>query len=249
MNSLAANHVLLLTCILTAVGWIVAFVGLCIANVSVNPISWWIVVYELALVIFVCSVLGTGKMTTYRLVVIALVAISVPYATDEVSRYIATPHPALSVASAGYIVILVSQFSWLFLLGVQNNESFEPFQPHHHHQPAYSYRTHPSTPTMTYTTDMDVTKSTAAAAAASPYPMIYNQDNTVFVSPHAEYNIPVVALHSYEANPDDPNELSFTKGEVLHVHERKGNWWQARQADGTVGMIPSNYVTPTTQPI
>lgn len=51
------------------VGWIVAFVGLCIANVSVNPISWWIVVYELALVIFVCSVLGTGKMTTYRLVV------------------------------------------------------------------------------------------------------------------------------------------------------------------------------------
>lgn len=90
MNSLAANHVLLLTCILTAVsqpcrscknvlrlfkhglfqvGWIVAFVGLCIANVSVNPISWWIVVYELALVIFVCSVLGTGKMTTYRLVV------------------------------------------------------------------------------------------------------------------------------------------------------------------------------------
>lgn len=83
-------------------------------------------------------------------------------------------------------------------MGVQNNESFEPFQPHH--QPTYSYRTHPSTPTMTYTTDMDVTKSAtaaaAAAAAASPYPMIYNQDNTVFVSPHAEYNIPVVALHS-----------------------------------------------------
>lgn len=46
-----------------------------------------------------------------------------------------------------------------------------------------------------------------------------------------------------EANPDDPNELSFTKGQVLHVHERKGNWWQARQADGTVGMIPSNYVS------
>lgn len=76
-------------------------------------------------------------------------------------------------------------------MGIQN-ESFEPFQPHH--QPPYSYRTHPSTPTMTYTTDIDVSKS--AAAVASPYPMLYNQDNTVFVSPHAEYNIPVVALHS-----------------------------------------------------
>lgn len=57
---------------------------------------------------------------------------------------------------------------------------------------------------MTYTTDMDVTKSTAAAAAASPYPMIYNQDNTVFVSPHAEYNIPVVALHSCKSTTGLP---------------------------------------------
>lgn len=55
--------------IFSQVGWIVAFVGFCISNVSVHPISWWIAVYELALVIFVCTVLGTGRMTMYRLVV------------------------------------------------------------------------------------------------------------------------------------------------------------------------------------
>ncbi|KAI8339759.1 hypothetical protein BC941DRAFT_338997, partial [Chlamydoabsidia padenii] len=53
--------------------------------------------------------------------------------------------------------------------------------------------------------------------------------------------IPVVALHAYGANPEDPNELSFEKGEILYVHDKKGSWWQAKKSDGTVGMIPSNY--------
>jgi len=44
------------------------------------------------------------------------------------------------------------------------------------------------------------------------------------------------------ANKEDPNELSFTKGEVIYVHEKKGSWWQAKKSDGTIGMIPSNYV-------
>ena len=37
------------------------------------------------------------------------------------------------------------------------------------------------------------------------------------------------------ASADDPNEISFSKGEVLDIIDKNGKWWQAKKADGTVG--------------
>jgi hypothetical protein len=49
------------------------------------------------------------------------------------------------------------------------------------------------------------------------------------------------ALYNCEAT--DPDELSFTAGQVLVVLEDKGaDWFQMRDADGRVGLVPSNYV-------
>lgn len=37
------------------------------------------------------------------------------------------------------------------------------------------------------------------------------------------------------ASPDDPNEITFAKGEILEILDKNGKWWQARKSDGTVG--------------
>ncbi|KAF7318676.1 hypothetical protein HMN09_00379300 [Mycena chlorophos] len=50
------------------------------------------------------------------------------------------------------------------------------------------------------------------------------------------------ALHAYNGSPDDPEELSFLKGEILEIEDQQGKWWQAKKADGSFGIIPSNYV-------
>ncbi|CAG8501842.1 1764_t:CDS:10, partial [Acaulospora morrowiae] len=62
------------------------------------------------------------------------------------------------------------------------------------------------------------------------------------VSPNADYAYKAKALYDYQANPDDQNEISFTKGEILDIVDNKGKWWQAKKVDGTIGIAPSNYL-------
>jgi hypothetical protein len=55
-------------------------------------------------------------------------------------------------------------------------------------------------------------------------------------SPFLRMNMLILTITAADtADPLDPNEISFSKGEILDIIDNTEKWWRARKQDGTSG--------------
>ena len=116
---------------------------------------------------------------------------------------------------------------------------------HYSQRPETSIAT-PQYPVQNYQTHSGTYETTTPVAG---YPTGVNNGERIVADPTAgevvaptEYPYRAKAIYSYEANPDDANEISFSKHEILEVSDVSGRWWQAKKENGDTGIAPSKYL-------
>ncbi|KAG1053659.1 hypothetical protein G6F46_006958 [Rhizopus delemar] len=213
------NPIMMVSTALSIIGWFIAFIGTCIIGKA--GVFWWIIVYELLLLIGILFSIYKQIFHHYQLVFLVFLSVSISLLTSAINGLLNSYSIGYQVAGSGSVILIVMQFFWVILFG--STEDSVVFQYIYSGQVPQTY---------------DTSKESKLALASVPEEEPVN----ITSSPVIETTkIFAVALHPYQANPEDPNEISFNKGESLEILNRSGNWWQAKKNDGTIGIVPSNY--------
>ncbi|CEP14411.1 hypothetical protein [Parasitella parasitica] len=236
------NPIILASAIMSVIGWLIAFVGACVIGKA--GLLWWIVIYELLLLGAIFFSIYRNVFHHHQIMFLAFLGISISLLTTTISGLMGYDSAGNQAAGAGAVILIVMQFFWVIVFG--SSEESIVFQI------VYSGFTFPRSQN-TAAIGLHGSPKESKVALSSPEATGYAHQQHQQVSMVSVYqdspdmaqqklqNPTAIALHPYTANPDDPNEISFEKGEKLEILNKSGNWWKAKKEDGTEGIVPSNY--------
>ncbi|CDS14234.1 hypothetical protein LRAMOSA06404 [Lichtheimia ramosa] len=225
------NPLLLATSALAVAGWLIAFIGACVA--ALHGVVWWIIIFELFFTVGMVASLGIGAFGPHRGTLLTFLAISFVYLTYAIPITLYNNTDGGRATTGGLIIMVIMQGLWIFLLGISNESRLYSLFYGGTGRGGFPEIRAPSI-SRNFVHPQRNKESTLpqTTQGTSPIPEAHQKPQRF---PTA------TALHTYQANPEDPSELSFSKGDELEILDRKGNWWQARKQDGATGIVPSNY--------
>jgi len=234
--------------------------------------AWWTVAYMFCCILGVTFVFATDSSNTYSLAIVGYLAAGLVMTTSAVNSLVYQPQGAMEAAAAGHILLSMVAIIWIFYFGstpaAAHREFIDQFALH---KDRNSFRGPAQNMTNVYDRPQTTTSAQppqmytsaqlsgfetsspvsgypggpSGAARASAQPPVNTSSTPVptqEVNPPTEYPYRAKAIYSYEANPDDANEISFSKHEILEVSDVSGRWWQAKKESGDTGIAPSNYL-------
>ncbi|KAI7897673.1 uncharacterized protein BX663DRAFT_299113 [Cokeromyces recurvatus] len=105
----------------TIIAWIITFVGACVFRKGLSGGAWWIVIYELLLIMTTIFILINNVFTQYRLMLLTFLAASVAMSTYQldyalpVSKFASGYRSGASAYATGYILLLIAQVIYIYI--------------------------------------------------------------------------------------------------------------------------------------
>lgn len=266
-DNIIGSPFFLTTFSIAAIGWMVAFISSIAANVQNSNFShfaWWAITYQLFVVLGVITAVVYDSVENYRLALCALLASALSFTTSTANALIYSSAGAQEAAAAGHIFLSIVNVTWILYFGSTSDaaphawvDSYSinkgPAVPGGPRPMSHAAALYPSgrygSPYPKSVIDGNLHSPTTNNVPPTPALTIdastmnpRDTMNTMAVT-ELDFTYRAKAIYSYEANVEDPNEISFSKGEILEVADISGKWFQAKNARGEVGIAPSNYLT------
>ncbi|KTW30990.1 uncharacterized protein T551_01542 [Pneumocystis jirovecii RU7] len=262
---------ILSTVILALIGWGTVVISSVIASlraVYFPYYSWWIIVYQFFVIFCVIAIILSNSGDTYRIALVGHIAVVISCELMICNSLLYGFEPSQPIVVSGYIFLFIINAIWVLYFGTTNDSIFHSWtnsyilsesckntQNQFISRPALTKDIITNNENFNGSRSNDNQVSTCFSHNLQPLNSLNNTENSIMASneyPHrakAVYScafilkkIDISVIFLDNASPDDPREVSFVKDEILEIGDISGKWWQARKEDGTIGIVPSNYL-------